>query len=161
MKIAERVSAFQRNLEINVPRGADGHYRCKHCAWDCDTQGDVEERLPEHTGRGCDWAQRLNHEWVQLGLLRRDPQDPLVSWETNETWPADPPDDRADWVRIIRQVAPLARVVLTTDDRGNWRVAVAEEAPIHVGSPPPNPMPIDHRVAVTKALRDAGKRVRD
>jgi hypothetical protein len=92
----------------------------------------------------------------------RDPNDRLVFWQTNEITPAKPPSDRADWVKVIRDtVPPYVRVVLTTDGQGRWRVSVAEESPIIVGTGPVPPEPIDHRAKVTEALRKAGKPVRD
>lgn len=91
------------------------------------------------------------------------PHDYPISWQTNEGAAAKPPTDRADWVRIIRATTPHdgVRVVLTTVDRGHWRVSVADETPVTVGSGPVDLVPINHRAAVTEALRDAGKPVRD
>jgi hypothetical protein len=88
--------------------------------------------------------------------------DDLISWQTNEGSAAEPPHDRAEWVEIIRSVTPHkgVRVVLTTDDRGHWRVSTAEEFRVNTGSGPWPIDPIDHRAAVTEALRKAGKPVR-
>jgi hypothetical protein len=70
----------------------------------------------------------------------RDPDDTLMFWQTNEGHPAAPPADGADWVRVITVTTPHkgVRVVLTTDDRGRWRVSVAEELRVNVG---PGPWP--------------------
>lgn len=92
----------------------------------------------------------------------KDMDDSLITWQTNEITPADPPHDRDGWVKIIRQTAPRARVVLTTDGYGRWRVSVAEETRVDtIGSGPIDTTPIDHRHAVTEALRKAGKPIRD
>jgi hypothetical protein len=92
----------------------------------------------------------------------KDPDDSLITWQTNEISPAEPPHDRADWVRIIRGTALRARVILTTDGHGRWRVSVAEETRADtIGSGPIDTTPIDHRHAVTEALRKAGKPIRD
>ena len=93
----------------------------------------------------------------------RDPEDDLIFWQTNEIAAAEPPADRADCVRIIRENTPHkgVRVVLTTDGRGAWRVSTAEELPVTVGSGPVDITPIEHRVAVADALRRAGKPIGD
>ena len=92
-----------------------------------------------------------------------DPEDDLIFWQTNEIAAAEPPADRADWVRIIWETTRHkgVRVVLTTDGRGAWRVSTAEELPVSVGSGPVDIRPIDHRAAVAEALRKAGKPIRD
>lgn len=92
-------------------------------------------------------------------MATEDPADSLISWETNNGGDAEPPADRADWVRIIRDVTPHkgVRVVLTTDGRGAWRVSIAEEFPVRLN----DTRPIDQRVTVAEALRRAGKSIRD
>jgi hypothetical protein len=92
-----------------------------------------------------------------------DPDDTLIFWQTNERRAAPPPADRADWIRVIRETTPHkgVRVVLTTDDRGRWRVSVAEEMRVNVGPGPWPTEPIDHRPAVADALRKVGRAIRD
>jgi hypothetical protein len=98
-----------------------------------------------------------------LRVPARDPEDNLISWRTNEGWPAEPPSDRGKWVDVIRATTPHrgVRVVLTTDDREHWRVSIAEEFRVNTGSGHWPTDPIDHKAAVTDALRKAGKPVRD
>ena len=93
----------------------------------------------------------------------RDTDHSLIIWQDNEGFAAEPPPDRADWVRIIRQATPHhgVRVVLTTDGQSRWRVSVAEEFPVTVGPGPVAITPIDHRAAVAETLRNAGKPIRD
>lgn len=92
----------------------------------------------------------------------KDSDDSLITWQTNEITPAAPPHDMEDWVRIIKPTAPRARVILTTDGHGRCRVSVAGEIRVDtIGSGPIDTTPIEHRHAVTEALRKAGKPIRD
>ncbi len=89
----------------------------------------------------------------------KDPDDELIVWQTNEIGPVEPPPDRDEWVRIIRQTVPARVLVeLTTDAKGRWWVSKAEESRVIFGGESPDP--IDHRAKVVEALRKAGKPIR-
>jgi hypothetical protein len=115
------------------------------------------------------WEEKKRGQHTPLdGILRAkvamtaDAVDKLVFWQTNEITPAEPPPDRAEWIKVIRDtVRHRVRVVLTTDGRGHWRVSVAEELRVNVGAGPWPTDPIDHQAAVAEALRRAGKPIRD
>jgi hypothetical protein len=93
--------------------------------------------------------------------MATQPDDGLVRWQRIDGADATP-SDSGEWVAVIRDAVPArVRVVLTTNDEGDWWVSVADEPSVYVGAGPWRDERVDHRAAVTKALRAAGKRILD